>query len=392
LLTPLAITRGCLITPTGLVPDGVLLIREGQIAALGRDVPLPTGCETLDARGSYVAPGFIDLHCHGGLGSDFMDATPGDFETICRYHADGGTTTLLATTASAPLNEILACLEQVRRARLGPPVGSRVLGAHVEGPYFALAKKGCHLASQVRNPTPAEYDQLLARAEDIRSMTLAPEIPGASELIAALRQRGIVASCGHSDATYSEALKAIQFGAWHVTHMFCAMSSILRTGARRQGGLVEATLLRDELTTEVIADGKHLPPELIQLTLRAKGLDRVCAVTDAMRGAGMPEGRYAFGPKHGEMAIVKDGEAKTLDGSGFASSVVRMNDLVRVLVRQIGLSLPAAVQMVTLNPARVLGLADRKGTLAAGKDADVVVFDEQVDVKLTLVGGMSVPP
>ncbi|MBM4049593.1 MAG: N-acetylglucosamine-6-phosphate deacetylase [Planctomycetes bacterium] len=286
----------------------------------------------------------------------------------------------------------MACLDQVRRARLGPPVGSRVLGAHVEGPYFALAKKGCHLASQVRNPSPAEYDQLLARAEDIRSMTLAPEIPGASELIAALKQHGIVASCGHSDATYAEVLKAIQLGASHVTHMFCAMSSIVRTGAHRQGGLVEATLLRDELTTEVIADGKHLPPELIQLTLRAKGLDRVCAVTDAMRGAGMPEGRYAFGPKHGEMAIVKDGEAKTLDGSGFASSVVRMNDLVRVLVRQIGLSLPAAVQMVTLNPARVLGLADRKGTLAAGKDADVVVFDEQVDVKLTLVGGMSVPP
>jgi N-acetylglucosamine-6-phosphate deacetylase len=316
-----------------------------------------------------------------------MDATPSAFEAICRYHASGGTTGLLATTASAPLDEILACLTQVRQARLSDPIGARVLGAHVEGPYFALAKKGCHLASQVRHPQRVEMDRLFEHAEDIKSMTLAPELPGAHKLIAGLRERGCIPSLGHSDATFAEVLKAIELGARHVTHMFCAMSSIVRKGATRICGLVEATLLRDELTTEVIADGKHLPPELIQLTLRAKGLDRVCAVTDAMRGAGMPDGQYAFGPKHGELAIAKDGEAKTLDGSGFASSVVRTCDLVRVLTASIGLSLPEAVRAVSLTPARILGMADRKGSLEVGKDADLVAFDDRMNVKLTLVGG-----
>jgi N-acetylglucosamine-6-phosphate deacetylase len=182
-------------------------------------------------------------------------------------------------------------------------------------------------------------------------------------------------------------MRAVQWGARHVTHLFCAMSSIVRQEAHRSGGLLEAALLCDELTAEVIADGKHLPPELIRLALKCKGGERLCAVTDAMRGAGMPDGQYAFGPADGELANVRNGEAKTLDGSGFASSVVQMKDLLRVLVREVGLSIPQSVAMLTETPAHILRIENTKGSLKPGADADVVLWDDCFEVQKTFVQG-----
>ncbi|MFC1713795.1 N-acetylglucosamine-6-phosphate deacetylase [Candidatus Poribacteria bacterium] len=386
------IRNGKIMTPEGVIENGSIRIEGKNIAAVGKvgDVELPEGAEVMDVAGKWVLPGFIDIHCHGAKGCDTMDGTLSDIETIAKYHAGGGTTAFLPTTASSSPEAILQALEAVREARRSGVDGAAVIGAHLEGPFFAYAKRGCHLPIYVRNPRPAEYDRMLEYADDIVSMTLAPEIDGAEALIKALVDNGIVVSLGHSDATYSQILEAIEWGASHVTHMYCAMSTIVKSGPARIIGMVESTLLLDELTTEVIADGKHLPPELVRMVLKAKGLDRVCATTDAMRGAGMPPGVYTFGPKDGQEAVVQDGMAVMPDRTGYASSVVRMNDLIRVLIGPVGLSLSDAVKMATIIPAGIIGVADKMGSLEAGKDANIVVADSDIGIHATIVEGRKV--
>ncbi|HIE26530.1 TPA: N-acetylglucosamine-6-phosphate deacetylase, partial [Candidatus Poribacteria bacterium] len=248
-----------------------------------------------------------------------------------------------------------------------------------------LSKKGCHLERFVRNPEPEEYRQLLEHDDMICSMTIAPEIPGALQLIEELTEHGIIASCGHSEASYTQMAEAVSRGAKHTTHLYCAMSSIIREGANRQGGVVESALLMDELTTEVIADGKHLPSELIKFAIKCKTADGVALVTDAMRGAGMPDGIYTFGAKDGTEAVVKNGEAKMPDGSGYASSVVRMNDMIKVMRDILGVSLEDAVKMASLTPARILGVDDKFGSIEVGKQGDIVLLDEELNVQKTVV-------
>ena len=376
-------------TPQGITEDGSVLVEGAKIKSIGKtgDVEFPEDGQVVNAAGKWVLPGFIDLHCHGAKGCDTMDGTLSDIETIARYHAGGGTTAFLPTTASSSIEAILQALEAVREARSVGVEGAAVLGAHLEGPFFAHAKRGCHLPVYVRNPRSVEYDRMLEYADDIVSMTLAPELDGAEALIKALVGNNIVASIGHSEATYSQVIKAVDWGASHVTHMYCAMSSIVKNGPARTIGVVETTLLLDELTTEVIADGKHLPPELIKMVLKAKGSDRVCVVTDAMRGAGMPPGVYTFGPKDGQEAVVQDGMAVMPDRTGYASSVVRMNDLIKVLISQVGLSLSDAVNMATITPARIIGVDSKMGSLEAEKDANIVIADDNVDVYMTIVEG-----
>lgn len=383
------IKNGKVMTPRGVIEDGSVLIEGSKIKTIAKasDMEFAEGSEVIDAAGKWVLPGFIDLHCHGGKGCDTMDGTLSDIETIARYHAGGGTTAFLPTTASSSLDAILRALEAIREARSKGVVGAAVIGAHLEGPFFAYAKRGCHLPIYVRNPRPIEYDRMLEYADDIVSMTLAPELDGAEALIKALVDNNIVASIGHSDATYSQVLKAVEWGASHVTHMYCAMSSIVKDGPARIIGIVETTLLLDELTTEVISDGKHLPPELITMVIKAKGLDKVCVVTDAMRGAGMPPGVYTFGPKDGQEAVIQDGMAVMPDRTGYASSVVRMNDLIKTLIGPVGLSLTDAVKMATINPAKVIGMDSKMGSLEAGKDADIVIADDNVDIYVTIVEG-----
>ncbi len=388
----IAIRNGRVMTPKGITDDGVVLIEGSKIKFAGRaaDVQPFEADEIVDAGGRWVLPGFIDLHCHGGKGSDVMDGTLSDIETIARYHAGGGTTAFLPTTASSSLDNILRALKTIHKARQEGTGGAYIIGAHIEGPFFAYPKRGCHLPTYVRNPRPIEYDRILEYAEDIASMTLAPELDGAEDLIKALVENKIVVSIGHSDATYDQVVRAVKLGASHVTHIFCAMSSIIKDGPKRISGIVEAALLLDELTTEVIADGKHLPPELIRLTIKAKGVDKVCAVTDSIRGAGMPPGVYTFGPKDGQEAIVQDNMAIMPDRTGYAGGVLRMNNLIRTLIGPVGLSLTDAIKMVTIVPARIVGMEDRMGSLEEGKDANIVIADDDMEVYTTIVNGRKV--
>lgn len=387
-MSKILIKNGQVITPHGIISKMNVLVADGVIADIRSHDFDSEGCEIIDASGLYVSPGFIDLHVHGGKGSDTMDGTVEDILNITRYHAGGGTTSMLPTTASDSLERLLNVIEAAREAKSRTGVGARILGLHLEGPYFNLNKKGCHLESAVRNPQPEEYRQLLEHDDMICSMTLAPEIPGAAQLIEELTEHSIVASCGHSEASFTQMVEAVKWGVKHTTHLYCAMSGIIRDGANRQGGVVESSLLMDELTTEVIADGKHLPPELIQLALKCKSTDSLVLVTDAMRGAGMPDGIYTFGPKDGVKAIVKNGEAKMPDGSGYASSVVRMNDMMKVMRDIVGVLLTDAVKMASLTPARILGVDDKLGSLEVGKQADIVLLDEDLNVKNTIVGGI----
>ena len=371
--------------------DWVVLIDGGKIAYVGPDKKTPKADGTLDAKGLSVVPGFIDLHIHGGAGSDFMDATLQDYCTIAHHHAAGGTTAWMPTTATDRHENIMAALKTVRQAREQKIAGPTILGVHMEGPYLTLSKCGCHDPDLVRPPRPAEVKDYLNNADIVGRITIAPDLPGALGFIREISGQGVLVSGGHSEATYSLMMVAIEAGMRMVTHMYSAMSSILKAGPYRSGGMLEATMLDDRLSTELIADGKHVPVELLQLALKVKGSDTVCFTTDAMRGAGAPDGIYAFGGKAGTKAIVENGVARNLLNTGFASSTVRMVDLVRNGVGIVGLSLEESVRRCSEVPARIASVFDRKGSIEVGKDADIVLLDEATwKVKRTLVAGQTV--
>jgi N-acetylglucosamine-6-phosphate deacetylase len=351
--------------------------------------PLPKEAERIDARGLTAAPGFIDLHVHGGMGADFMDAGEEAFRTIGEYHAAGGTTAYLPTTTSEPAETIFAAIDMAARCRDRGIGGVEILGVHVEGPYLAASKHGCHDPEQVRRPSAEENRKYLDRAGIVRRMTLAPELPGAPDFIRELSRTGIIPSGGHSEATADETLRAADLGMTMITHLFSAMSSIIKDGPYRTAGMQEAALLDDRLATEVIADLRHAPKELLLLAFKAKAADKVCFVTDAMRGAGMPDGTYTFGSRRGTPAVVEGGVSRNLANTGFASSTVRMIDLVRNGVETLGLGLEGSVRRASLIPAGIAGVAGRKGTIEPGKDADLVLLqtEPELDVKMTMARG-----
>ena len=383
--------NGAVITDSGLVGNGMVLVRHGRIAYAGPWHQPPSDALQIDAGGLYISPGFIDLHVHGGGGSDFMDATAGDVETVMRYHAAHGTTSLCPTTAAASTREILAALDALRLYRGSGDRWGRALGAHIEGPYFAPVKRGCHLPEHIRPPQRAEWEQILEHGP-VAAMTLAPEIPGARDLIRDLRAHGANACAGHSEALFPEVEEAVGWGINHVTHLYCAMSDALNNRWRgtdnpRRGGLLEAALLDDRLSSELISDGIHLSREMLLMAFRMKGYEKLAIVTDAMRGAGMPNGEYTFGPRHGLVAEVRNGEARVKGGVGLASSVCPMNQMVRIFGDLTGCPRWQAVRMASLTPAAIVGVADRLGSLAPGKCADILLFDDDVEVRRAFLGG-----
>ncbi len=387
---------GKVVLPDGVLEDGAVVIdaQTGRIESVGPadavfNSLLKSGhAEVLEYPDGIVSPGFVDLHIHGAWDADFMDGTIEDFDVVCAFHALHGTTSLLATSTSAETERIVRMLETTREAIAGGTRGSQVLGAHLEGPWLNPAMKGCHLERHCRPPLPAERRVVMKFAGVIRRVTLSPEVEGCLDFIRELASAGIVVSAGHSSMTYDEMQPAIEAGVRHVTHIFCAMSTTVRKGPWRHPGVLETTLADDRLTTEMIADGKHLPAALMRITWRCKGAERLCLVSDAMRGAGMPPGgRYTFGPRDGTETIVGDGVAMLTDLSAFASSVTPLNWMVKNAAAMVGAPLHEAVRMASLTPATIAGLGQTKGSLEAGKDADVVVLNEDFSVRQTIVRG-----
>lgn len=359
-----------------------MLIRDERIVEL--TASRTVSATEVDLGGNYLAPGFIDLHVHGGAGYDASAGTAGAFRKICEFHATGGTTALLLTTATAPLASILDVLQSVRAVMREFP---QIVGAHVEGPFISRAKPGAQRAEFIQDPSAAATDELLAFADVVKRVTMAPELPGALEMIAALANGGIAVSGGHSDAWDEEARAGYVAGMRHTTHTFNCMSSMRRRGVERVAGLLEFALSEPRITCELIADGHHVTPTLMKMLYRAKGADGICLVTDATAGAGLPEGETF--QLAGRACVVAGGACWLADRSALAGSAARMIDCVRTMVRDVGAPLTDTITMATATPARAAGLTS-KGRLEAGADADLVVFSDEFEIKQTIVGGVTV--
>lgn len=377
-----------LILPDRILPAADLRVREGVIARIGLELPVEPGEAVLDASGRFLAPGFVDLHIHGALGRDTMEATPDAFAQICRFHATGGTTALALTTISAPQEAILAVLQAAGALDPNATGGARILGIHIEGPYFSPQKPGAHLPQMIRNPDPREYREWLRYRDRITQITLAPELPGALECMEEMAAAGIRVSGGHSDAWDEEAAAGHAHGMQQVTHTYNCMSSARRRGAYRVAGLLEYALSEPDILCELIADGHHVSPTLMRALYRAKGPDGIAIVTDAGGGAGMPVGtEFRLGAVE---AVVHPGISLTADGQALACSVARMNEMVRVLVERVDIPLQEAVRMASHVPAAALGLETTLGSLQEGLSADLVLLDESLSVEMTFVAGQRV--
>ena len=389
-MNSIVIDNVTLVLPDSLVPGMALKAEGGKIAEIGKAGTL-TGDTVVDGLGNYLAPGFIDIHVHGGGGHDFMDATVEATVGAMRAHMQHGTTTMVPTSLTSEDYELEALFESIRTVKSSPEYDSLpyIPGVHLEGPYVAAAMAGAQDPKYIKSPTPDDWRKIVKMADgEILIWTVAPELEGACDMAKELRPEGILFSAGHSEAKYSDAVAAIEAGYTMATHLYSSMSTIIRENGYRVPGLLEAALLHDEYATEVIADGKHLPISLLQLIRKTKGLDRIVLVTDAMRGAGMPDGEYLLGSlRKGQLVSVFDGIAHMPDGISFAGSVATTDRLVRVMYKQAGIPLSEAVTMMTVNPAREIGIGDRKGKLEIGMDADLVLFDEDIGVKSVYIGG-----
>jgi N-acetylglucosamine-6-phosphate deacetylase len=375
--------NGRLIFPNG-VRDGLdLLVEDGLITAIRPQAPA-MGEQIVELQGDYLAPGFIDLHVHGAMARDTMQSSAKALRAICDYHASGGTTSLLLTTASAPIKAILKVVNEVRAQK---SVIKQIAGVHVEGPFISKAKAGAQRANFIRNPTKKMYDPLLEHGDVIRRMTIAPELPGAIALIDELRDRNISVSGGHSDAWEDDARAAFEHGLRSVTHTFNCMSSTRRRGIDRMAGLVEFSMSEPEIICELIADGHHVSPTLMKMLYRAKGVRGVCLVTDATAGAGLPDGsKFSL---YGNKCVVENGVCLLADHSALAGSASRMIDLVRTMVTKVGVPLHEAIAMATDTPAFVIGLTS-KGQFKIGGDADLVVISSELEVLRTFLAGREI--
>lgn len=392
-MPPIRIINGQIITASRILRGGTIILTGGRIAEISEgDIETP-GTITIDAGGKYIAPGFIDIHVHGGGGHDFMDGTEEAFLAIARLHARHGTTSMTPTTLSCDkedLRRILEVYESVsaRKGRGAEFPGAEFIGMHLEGPYLSMNQLGAQDPRFIRDPDPKEYRDLLSRFPSVRRWSAAPELNGALDFSEYLRSKGVLAALAHTDAVYEEVLAGFEKGFTHATHLYSAMLGVTRRGTTRYAGAVESAFLIDEMTVEIIADGVHLPPPLLKLVYKIKGADRTALITDAMRGAGMPAGESILGSRqNGLKVIIEDGVAKLPDRSAFAGSVATADRLVRNMINLAKVPLCDAVRMMTSTPAAIMGVANRKGLLAPGKDADVVIFDDQINIWLTIVGG-----
>lgn len=384
------LVNGRVITPHRMIPKGGVRLEGEYIDRVFslKEAEIPEGAEIIDLHGAIISPGFIDMHLHGSGGADVMDGTVEALETIARTHAKGGTTTILPTTLTSSDRDLYFALDAFAKAKEKVIDGARLLGMHLEGPYFADTQRGAQDPRYLKNPDPGEYLPLLDRYPYILRISAAPELPGALDLGKELRKRGILAAIGHTDATYDQIVAAVEAGYSHVTHLYSGMAGVRRINCYRVAGGIEAGLLLDDLTVEVIADGKHLPASLLKLIYKCKGSDRMALCSDALRAAGLPEGEYRLGSgDDGQKILVEEGVGWLADKSAFAGSVVTGSGLIKTMVDLAEIPLTEAIKMLTITPARILGVDDRMGSIAEGKLADITVLKDDLSVVMTIVGG-----
>jgi N-acetylglucosamine-6-phosphate deacetylase len=376
---PQALTHVRVITPETEIADSTVIFAEGRILHAGVGPP-PDDVPAWDLRGFTIAPGFIDLHTHGGGGFSLAEGDPEQIRGYSRWAANSGVTGFLVTLLPDRRRRLVKHMESAAGGCEGATGGARPLGINLEGPFLSPLRCGALDPNVLRPADVAELrEHLLAARGLFRIMTIAPELPGAPAVIAEAIGSGVTVALGHSDATYDEAMRAFALGVRHVTHCFNAM----RPFHQRKPGCLAAALLADDVTAELIADGVHVNPAAMEMLLRLKGVDRTVLVTDAILLAGMGDGAFEL---QGARVEVKEGVARRDDGQ-FAGSTATMDAMVRNAARWLPVNEAEAIRMATLNPATVIGVADRKGRIAPGYDADLVVLSPDLRVEMTFVAG-----
>ncbi len=380
--------NGKVILGNTIAPEGTAVYTDGDriIAVTKEEKPFDVGH---DAGGKYISPGFIDIHVHGGGGGDFMDCTVDAFLAAAELHAKFGTTVLLPTASSGVIEEYIGMFEVLDEANAKNTKGAYMPGIHLEGPYFALAQAGAQNPEYITPPKPEDYNLLLEKYGDkLARWSSAPELPGSKEFARACIDNNVVVAVGHSDADYDTVMEAYDWGYQLITHLYSGCSTVHRKNAFRISGVVEAAYMIDGMDVEIIADGCHLPASLLKYIVKFKGVDRISLITDALRGAGGPEGGtfIAGSLKNGYDVVIEDGVAKLMDRTAFAGSISTTNRLVRNMMKLADCTLLDSVRMMTANPARMANLKNR-GAIREGNFADIIIFDEDINVSLTMVNG-----
>ena len=368
-----------IVLPNGIF-DGFIVIEDGKIAEITNKTPEG---EIINATGNYVMAGFIDIHTHGGGGFSFTESSPDEIVDGCVFHMTHGTTTIVPTVTTGAFPIMREAVKNIQIAKQNP-LAFNLLGAHMEGPYLSPAQCGAQAPDHITEPNPDEYIPLLEETGDtIVRWTYAPERDPEGKFCKHLTDRGIIVSAGHTDAKYADMARAIDNGCNLITHLYSCTSTVTRDHGFRSLGVIESTFLRDEICAEIIADGKHLPPDLVRMIVKIKGIDNVAAVTDSLSVAGSPA---TCGVMSGVEYIIEDGVAKLSDRSAFAGSVATADVLLRVLVNECGFTLSEASTMLSATPARLFGL--NKGRLEVGLDSDIVVLDKNFEVQKIFKGSI----
>jgi len=388
------IQNGTVVLPDKVVEQGAVIAEGGRIIHAGKaKARLPKEATIVDAKGGLIAPGFVDLHVHGGDGADFMDGTADAVRLAARSHARHGTTTLLPTTTTGSPQHVEAMIRATADVMKSwtPSDGARPAGVHLYGPFFAADKIGAHPKDGRRDPTSDEFNRYFASGV-IRSATCAAELPGAEAFYKAAKKHRCLITCGHSNSSWGEMARAFKAGMRHVDHFWCAMSSVAslrpRLGTPMQASMEQFVLANEEMSTEVIADGFHLSDELLNFAYRMKGVKRLCLVTDSSRAMDMPKGTYLVGPLEAGSEFYFDGNVGRMpDGTGLASSAAGMDHMIRVMQKATRASVHEIIRMASLTPAERAGIEGDCGSLTKGSRADVVVLDAKLRVKRVFMSG-----
>lgn len=378
------IINGEILTPQGWLKDGSVLISDGKILEVTNSDLAVIGAKVIDAKGMYIVPGYVSMHSHGGGGHDFTEATPEAFQAATEAHLKHGATTIFPTLSSSSFDTIRQAVETCEQ--LMAAGNGQIQGLHIEGPYLNRKMAGKQWEDCLKDPDPNEYLPLLDSTTCIKRWDISPELPGAHEFAHETTSRGILTAITHTEAEYDEIKAAYQAGFTHAAHFYNAMPGFHKRREYKYEGTVESIYLLDDMTVEVVADGIHVPPTILRLVYKIKGVERTCLITDALACAAS-ESQEAFDPR----VIIEDGVCKLADHSALAGSIATMDRLIRTMVQKADIPLADAVRMASETPAKIMGVYDRKGSLQKGKDADIVVLDDNLKVRAVWSMGKLVP-